>query len=119
MLNEASGKSQEQNWMIEETCFNERYQGKYESILALGNGYLGLRSAMEEPYIGQTRNLFVAGTYDKFDATEVTELPNAADLTEMFIHFNDEPFSLKNGKVLEYSRKLNLKTGELTRSIVW
>lgn len=119
MLKFNLGISRDENWIIEEASFNERYQGKCESIMALGNGYMGLRSACEEPYIGQTRNLFIAGTYNKFTDEEVTELPNAADVTEMIIYINDEPFSLKSGRVHEYSRKLNLKTGETTRSIVW
>jgi hypothetical glycosyl hydrolase len=119
MLNYNSGAGQDKNWIIEEICFNDRYQGKCESIMTLGNGYMGLRSSVEEPYIGQTRNMFIAGTYNKFDEKEVTELPNAADITQMVIYINDEQFSLKNGKINEYSRKLNLKTGELTRDIFW
>lgn len=54
-----------------------------------------------------------------FDDYEVTELPNAADVTELLIHINGEEFSLDSGKVLEYSRKLNLKDGELSREILW
>jgi hypothetical glycosyl hydrolase len=119
MLNYNSGAGQDKNWIIEEICFNDRYQGKCESIMTLGNGYMGLRSSVEEPYIGQTRNMFIAGTYNKFDEKEVTELPNAADITQMVIYINDEQFSLKNGKINEYSRKLNLRTGELTRDIFW
>lgn len=119
MLNYNSGIGKYKNWIVEERKFHKRYQGKCESIMALGNGYMGLRSAVEEPYIGQTRNLFVAGTYNKFDDYEVTELPNAADVTELLIHINGEEFSLDSGKVLEYSRKLNLKDGELSREILW
>ena len=119
MLNYHRGSKQDKNWIVEETYFNDRYQGKCESIMSLGNGYMGLRSSSEEPYIGQTRGLFVAGTYNKFDDKEVTELPNAADITEMVFDINGEQFSLNSGKVHEYSRQLNLKTGELTRDIVW
>ena len=119
MLNYDLGIGQAMNWIIEETNFNERYQGKCESIMALGNGYMGLRSVTEESYIGQTRNLFISGTYNKFDEKEVTELPNAADITEMVLYINDELFSLKGSNVREYSRQLNLKTGELSRELIW
>ncbi|WP_139902951.1 glycoside hydrolase family 65 protein [Clostridium thermarum] len=119
MLNYNRGTGEYKNWIVEETSFDDRYQGKCESIMALGNGYLGLRSAFEEPYLGQTRNLFIAGTYNKFDRQEVTELPNAADITEMVISMNGEVFSLKDGRILEYSRQLNLKTGELIRLVLW
>ncbi|SHJ84759.1 hypothetical glycosyl hydrolase [Geosporobacter subterraneus DSM 17957] len=119
MLNYYWKEEQEKNWILEETYFDDRHQGKCESIMALGNGYLGLRSSVEEPYIGQTRNLFVAGTYNKFDENEVTELPNAADIIEMLIDINGELFSLKNGKIHHYSRRLNLKAGELIREVLW
>lgn len=119
MLNYNSGREEYKNWLVEEREFHKSYQGKCETIMALGNGYLGLRSVVEEAYVGQTRNLFVAGTYNSFDEYEVTELPNAADVTEMHIHINGEEFSLDRGKVLEYSRKLNLKDGELTRELLW
>lgn len=119
MLNYNSGIGKYKNWIVEERKFHKRYQGKCESIMALGNGYMGLRSAVEEPYIGQTRNLFVAGTYNKFDDYEVTELPNAADVTELLIHINGEEFSLDSGKVLEYSRKLNRKFGYAGAMYPW
>lgn len=32
-----------------------------------GNGYLGLRNAADEYNAGEQRNLFVAGTFNKFD----------------------------------------------------
>lgn len=43
--------------------------------MCLGNGYMDLRSATEERYLGETRNLLINGTFNKFDAGQVTELP--------------------------------------------
>ena len=114
------GKGEFENWIVTETEFNPELQGKCESIMSLGNGYLGLRSSTEEPYLGQVRNLFVAGTFNKFDdEEEVTELPNAADITELDIRINGEKFSLEKGTVTNYKRELNLKTGQLIRSFQW
>jgi hypothetical glycosyl hydrolase len=95
MLSYTKGVGEYKNWILAEEDFKPECQGKCESIMALGNGYLGLRSAFEEPYVGQTRNLFVAGTYNKSDINEVTELPNAADVVETQIYLNSELFSLK------------------------
>ncbi|WNF38482.1 glycosyl hydrolase family 65 protein [Bacillaceae bacterium IKA-2] len=119
MLNYHSGSSETKGWIVSETEFKPEVQGKCEAIMSLGNGYLGLRSSTEEPYLGQVRNLFVAGTFNKFDEQEVTELPNAADIVELNITLNEEKFSLEKGKLLEYRRDLNLRTGELEREIVW
>ena len=34
---------------------------KYASLLALGNGYMGIRASHEEAYTQQTRGMFLAG----------------------------------------------------------
>lgn len=119
MLNYYSGKNEDKGWIVSETEFKTEFQGKCEAIMSLGNGYLGLRSATEESYLGQVRNLFVAGTFNKFDEYEVTELPNAADVVELNITLNGEKFSLERGEVKSYRRDLNIRTGELVREIIW
>lgn len=107
------------NWIIREDSFDPEKLGKCEAIMSLGNGYLGLRSATEERYLNETRGLFVAGTFNKFDENEVTELPNAADMTAINISVNGEGFSLTEGTVEDYTRELNIRTGELMRSVTW
>ena len=119
MLRYDKGIGEYQNWVLCEDKYDTRYQGKCESIMALGNGYLGVRSALEETCVGQTRNFFVAGTYNRFHPVEVTELPNAADFTEMQIYLNSELFTMDTGRVVEYARYLNLKEAELTREVLW
>ena len=106
-------------WQIEQRGFDQRYLGKTEAIMVLGNGYLGTRSAEEESYNGETRDTFVAGTFNNFDATEVTELPNVPDMWAMNFTVNEENFSLLLGTVTDYVKRLNLKTGELERSFIW
>ncbi len=119
MLRYDKGIGEYQNWVLCEDKYDSRYQGKCESVMALGNGYLGVRSALEEAYVGQTRNFFVAGTYNRFHPEEVTELPNAADFTEMQIYLNSELFTMDTGNLAEYARYLNLKEAELTREVLW
>ncbi len=119
MINYNKGKNDLQDWIVEETAFARKYQGKCESIMCLGNGYMGLRSATEESYVGQVRNFFVSGTFNKASEEEVTELPNAADCLGMEIHLDGRLFSLEIGQTENYSRSLNLKTGELQRSFLW
>ncbi len=119
MLRYDKGVGEYRSWILCEDKFDSRYQGKCESIMALGNGYLGVRSALEETYVGQTRDFFVAGPYNRFHPGEVTELPNAADFTEMQIYLNSGLFTMDTGKVVEYSRYLNLKEAELVREVLW
>lgn len=119
MLNYTLGKGEFENWIISETAFSPDKLGKCESIMYLGNGYMGLRSATEEPYLKEVRNLFVNGTFNKFSEMEVSELPNLADITRIDIRVDGERFSLEFGETKDYIRQLNLKTAELTRSFTW
>lgn len=105
--------------ILREDSFCAEQLGKCESIMCLGNGYVGLRSATEEHYVGETRGMFIAGTFNKFDENEVTELPNCADMTSVDLFLNGERFHLLTGQIEEYSRELNIYNGELTRHIVW
>lgn len=107
------------HWSFSETEFDPLALAKCESIMSLGNGYMGLRSAAEESYIGEKRNLFINGTFNKFDQYEVTELPNAADITRLDIRIDGVRFSLERGEVREYRRLLNLRDAELVRGFVW
>ena len=106
-------------WILREDSFDSSRLGKCEAVMSLGNGYMGLRSATEEKYLGETRNLLVNGTFNKFDENEVTELPNAADVTAVELWIDGERFSLDQGSCSDYTRELNIRTGELTRSVKW
>lgn len=106
------------DWMIGEKKFDPEYMAKFEAILTQGNGYMGQRAALDERYSGETRNLFVTGTFDRFHESETTELPNLPDVTNIGIRVNSREFSLANAKVEAYSRTLNLRNGELTREAV-
>ena len=113
------GEGTLKDWVVTETAFESRYQGKCEAIFCQGNGYLGMRGATEESYVGQVRNTFVAGCFNKFDEFEVTELPNAADHIGMQIRLDGQLLNLESGRVSDYSRQLNLRTGEITRQFKW
>lgn len=95
MMDYSRGKGQYDNWIISEIHFSSDALGKCEAVLSLGNGYMGLRSATEEPCIGEKRNLFISGTFNKAAENEVTELPNLADLTKMDIRIDGERFTLE------------------------
>lgn len=119
MLNYHLGKGVKENWLIAETDFDIRHQGKCEAIFCLGNGYLGQRAAFEEKYVGQTRDMLINGTFNRFDDREVTELPNVADVTNLELTLDGERFSMDSGTVADYLRVMDLQTGELTRSLLW
>lgn len=106
-------------WTIKENQFNDAWLGKGEVIMALGNGYMGIRSTNEENYFGEVRNTFIAGSFNKAYNNEVTELPNVPDMIQMDITINGQKLNLMEGTIHSYSKTLNLKTGELRREVVW
>ncbi|WP_088043465.1 glycoside hydrolase family 65 protein [Bacillus sp. EAC] len=104
---------------IQEKQFDLQLINKYASLMALGNGYLGLRASHEEHYAEQTRGMYIAGIYNKFTPNEATELVNLPDVIGMKIEIDGEIFSALTGEILYYDRTLNMLTGELKREIVW
>src|SRR5690606_2693707 len=114
MLDYSSGEGTVEKWLISETDFSKGDLGKCEAIMALGNGYMGLRSSTEEPYLQEKRNFFISGTFNRSEQNEVTELPNLADIVQLDIRVDGERFSLEVGETSDYLRQLNLKTAELS-----
>ena len=119
MLKYDLGTGDQASWLIAETNFDIDHQGKCEAVFCQGNGYLGQRAALEERYVGQTRDLLVTGTFNQFDDREVCELPNLPDVTNMNFRLDGFPFAMDRGLTEEYSRVMNLQNGEVTRSLIW
>lgn len=108
-----------EEWSVLEDKFDVATLDRSESVMAQGNGYLGIRAVTEEAYLSEIRNCFVAGTFNRFDENEVTELPNAADITKMELMIDGERFSLVTGHIEEFRKSLCFKNGELHRHIQW
>ncbi len=107
------------DWILREDSFDPENLGKCEAVMCLGNGYLGLRSSLEEKYVGEIRDMLICGTFDQFAPTVVNELPNAPDMTAIELWIDGDRFTLDRGTIDSYSRELNVKTAELTRDVCW
>lgn len=104
-------------WDVVEAKFGTN-SGHYESLFALGNGYLGTRGATEEAYRGRTPGTYLAGLFDA-RPREVTELPNLPDWLSVELELAGERFDLTRGEILDYHRVLSLRTGVLKRFVRW
>lgn len=107
------------NWVVREDAFRPEYARKYESILCQGNGYMGVRAATEESYEKTVRYTLVAGTFDKMEGKNTTELPNCADTTEVYLFADGIGLELKDDNSENYQRCLDLYTGVLSRQFDW
>ncbi|HEX2530239.1 MAG TPA: beta-phosphoglucomutase family hydrolase [Burkholderiaceae bacterium] len=52
-------------WRIEEEGFDRTRERQMESLFAVGNGYLGVRGALDSPLVVSQCDLFIAGIYDR------------------------------------------------------
>ena len=91
---------------------------KYASIMACGNGYMGIRAAHEEEYTQQTRGMYLAGLYHRAGRNETTELVNLPDITGIDIELDGVNFTLLAGEILEWQRELAFANGELHLSLI-
>ncbi len=105
---------EDNGWMLKEDTFSLDNIKKSESIMSLGNGYMGLRSANEDSFSDKSRFNLVSGTYDFLDGDTSNELPNNYDVTNCDIYIDGELVSPINVK--DYCKTLNLKTGLLRRT---
>lgn len=67
-MTDLSGKMQPQAdvaWRIEQEGFDPAREHAVESLFTLGNGYLGVRGALETPLPVSQADLLIAGVYDR------------------------------------------------------
>jgi len=116
-------------WNIIEEGFNPQYGRVAESVFSLGNEYMGVRGFFEEGYSGDTLiGSYFNGIYER------KKLPSSAykgitDAIEFMVNSvnwlytriiaDDEILDLNVCNFTDFTRKLNLKNGVLSRSFVW
>lgn len=128
-------------WTITENRFDPDTALAYEGLFTQGSGYLHIRGSHEEHFTDAPQNAtylrmpgnvtvesfekqvakwgtFVPGVYGEhpFFYNELVNLPWFLDLR---LTVDGERLSLKSDRVADYSRALDLKTGELIRTLTW
>lgn len=106
------------NFILTEKNFDGSNLKNYESLMCRGNGYLCIRGSLEEQYIDEKRDTFVNGVFDTAPG-EVSELAALPETTNIEIYADGERLDLNLIKYEDYSRTLNMKTGEMVRKFVW
>ncbi len=114
-------------WSIIEEGLKPEYNLVSESLMSIGNGFMGLRGNFEETYTGPTlQGTYVGGVYYP-DKTRVgwwkngypeyfAKVLNNVNWIGLHIKINDEVFDLNNCAVSDFRRELNMQQGILYRS---
>ena len=106
-------------WHIIEKGFHPEFLAQLETMLALGNGYLGMRGCPEEGGPNAENGTFINGFYETrpivygeeaygFAKTGQTIL-NVTDSKIIKLFVDDEPFWLPKANCLRYDRRLNMQ----------
>jgi len=115
-------------WLLVQSGFDPGLEAKHETLFALADGALGVRGGLEE-WSSPSDGVFLAEVYERtainyherhpgFAATTDTRVP-IADGKRIAILLDDEPVDPTRGTIRAFERRLDLRTGCLSRRMVW
>jgi len=117
----------EWNWI--ERRFHPEFMAQTETILALGNGYLGMRGSPEEGGPVVQYGTFVNGFHETWPIVSGEEaygfartgqtMLSVTDGRIIKLFVDDEPFWLASAHMLRFDRRLNIRAVTLDREILW
>lgn len=116
-------------WAHRETGWSPALAARSESLLALSNGYLGLRGTLDEGTPAATPGSYLNGFYESVplrypegghgDPSSTQVIVDVTDGTRLRLVVEDEPLDVRTGTVLEHERALDFRSGLLTRVLRW
>jgi alpha,alpha-trehalose phosphorylase len=116
-------------WALIESRFDERDLGVTESLFSVGNGYLGLRGNYEESRDYHADGTFINGFHETWPILHAEEayglarvgqsILNIPDPKVIRLYVDDEPLHLSAADLVEYERRLDFRSGVMTRTLVW
>jgi alpha,alpha-trehalose phosphorylase len=116
-------------WSLIEKRFHPEFIAQLESLMALGNGYLGMRGSPEEGGPSVQNGTFINGFYETWPIVYAEEayglartgqtMLNVTDSKIIKLFVDDDPFRITDTNIRQYERTLNMKSGTLDREILW
>ncbi|WP_309065437.1 glycoside hydrolase family 65 protein [Microbacterium sp.] len=114
-------------WRLVETRYEQ--DGVAETLFAVGNGYLGLRGNHIEGRGAHEHGTFINGLHETWPIRHAEQaygfaevgqtIVNAPDAKIMRLYVDDEPLSFDEADIHEYRRELDMRTGVLSRHVLW
>ncbi len=116
-------------WALVETRFSADDLGVTESLFSVGNGYLGMRGNYSESRDAHVDGTFINGFHETWPILHAEEafglarvgqsIVNVPDAKVIRLYVDDEPLELSSADLLEYERRLDFRSGVLTRDLIW
>ena len=116
-------------WNLRETQLDLDLLAQTESVFALANGHLGWRANLDEGEPHGLPGSYLNGVYESRPlpyAESAYGLPESGEevinvtngkVIRLFV--DDEPFDVRDGELRSHERRLDFRTGVLTRSADW
>jgi alpha,alpha-trehalose phosphorylase len=116
-------------WGIRETHLDLEKMAQSESVLALSNGHIGIRATLDEgePYalpgtylnaLWEARPLpYAEAGYGYPEAGETVVNMTNGKVIRLLV--DDSPFDIRYGELLEHERRLDFRSGILSRTALW
>ncbi|MBY5162440.1 glycoside hydrolase family 65 protein [Salsipaludibacter albus] len=116
-------------WALVECGTDPEYLARAETIFSLSNGYVGLRGAPDEGRPQHDLGTFVNGFHETWPIKHAEEAFGFArtgqtivavpDARRFHLYVDDEPLQVVTADIESYERRLDMRTGELVRDLVW
>src|SRR5262249_11451988 len=114
---------------VVEKRFHPEFLAQLETMMALGNGYIGMRGCPEEGGPNAENSTLINGFCETRPIVYGEEayglaktgqtICNVTDSKIIKLFVDDEPFWLSDANLISYDRRLNMKSGTLDREILW
>ncbi|WP_052462291.1 glycoside hydrolase family 65 protein [Nigerium massiliense] len=115
----ATQDEQDDGWVIVEDAVPEPERVRHrETVFTIGNGAQCVRGSFEEGLAGEDPATFLHGVWDD-EPVGMSELANLPRWIGVDVWVDGERVSLRRGVVEDYHRRLDLRTGLLTRTARW
>jgi alpha,alpha-trehalose phosphorylase len=118
-----------EDWALVETTFDPRYLAQTESVFAISNGYIGLRAVQDEGRPFAERGALINGLHEQWPIVHAEEafgfartgqtIIAAPDPRRFHLYVDDEILNLTKAEIEVYERRLDFRTGQLTRHVIW
>ncbi len=112
-----------------EKGFDRKEINHFESLFALGNGYLGMRGTYDEQTDGEVGGMYINGVFATEQYKHLVKFKGYAKQNEFTVNLSDwrifnvyadgEQASLLSDNISDHERRLEFLTGKLTRSFVF
>lgn len=117
-------------WKIVECKFSPEYNEVTESIFSIANEYMGARGNFEEGFVGKTLpGCYIGGIFIKERQSYIwkrrgfptfsNSMVNTTNWLAIKIIIDGEEFCLSRSEFQDYRRELNMKSGILSRSLIF